>query len=55
MIPPSTPITETLSALKLTIAVPGHVRTAGDLLVALQRKELDVPAAAAKKIRESIA
>jgi hypothetical protein len=56
MIPPSTPIDETLHALKLAFDVPSHVRTAGDLVVALERKELpDVPPATAKKIKESIA
>lgn len=55
MIPPSTPILETLSALKIAFDVPAHVRTAGDLVAALERKEVDVPAATAKKIKESIA
>jgi hypothetical protein len=44
-----------LRALKLAFDVPSHVRTAGDLVVALERKELDVPPATAKKIKESIA
>lgn len=55
MIPPSTPIIETLLALKLALDAPAHVRTAGDLLVALKRGDIDVPAATAKKIKESIA
>jgi hypothetical protein len=55
MIPPSTPIDETLRTMHVTIDVPSHVRTAGDLVVALERKEIDVPAATAKKIKESIA
>jgi hypothetical protein len=54
MIPPSTPIVETLLMLNLAFDAPAHVRTAGDLLVALKRGDIDVPAATAKKIRESV-
>jgi hypothetical protein len=54
MIPPSTPIGETVKQLALTVSLPSHVRTAGDLIVALERGDIDVPAAAAKKIRESV-
>lgn len=54
MIPPSTPIEEAARLLNLTVSLPPHVRTAGDLLVALDRKEVEVSAAQAKKIRESV-
>lgn len=54
-IPPSTPIEETQRALGIpTVSLPTHVRTAHDLLVALDRKEVEVTAAQAKKIKESI-
>jgi hypothetical protein len=55
MIPPSTPIEETCAALKLTVSLPSHVRTAGDLIVAIKRGDVEVNAATAKKIKESIA
>lgn len=56
LIPPSTPIEETRAALALppTVSLPTAVRTAGDLLVALERKEVEVSAAQAKKIKEMI-
>ena len=54
MIPPSTPIEEVTQALNLTVSLPSHVRTAADLLVAIDRKEVEVSAAQAKKIRESV-
>ena len=54
MIPPSTPITETLLALGIKLELPPHVRTAGDLAVALERGEVEVDAKTAKKITESI-
>ncbi len=55
MIPPSTPIIETLLALGLKLGLPSHVRTAGDLAVALERKEIEVDAKTAKQIKASIA
>jgi hypothetical protein len=54
MIAPSTPIEETRAALKLTVSLPSHVRTAHDLLHALERKEVDIDAKTAKAIRDSI-
>jgi len=54
MIPPSTPILETLLALGLKLDLPSHVRTAHDLAVALERGEIEVDAKAAKKIKEAI-
>lgn len=55
MIPPSTPIQEVTQALGIsTVSLPSHVRTAHDLLVALDRKEVEVSATQAKKIKESI-
>lgn len=54
MIPPSTPIDEAAKALTLTVSLPSHVRTAHDLLVAIDRKEVEISAAQAKKIKESI-
>jgi hypothetical protein len=54
-VPPSTPIEETQKALNISaVSLPSHVRTAHDLLVALDRKEVEVSAVQAKKIRESI-
>lgn len=55
MIPPSTPIEEAKARLDLRVSLPSHVRTAGDLLVVLERKEVDMDAKALKKIKESIA
>ena len=54
MIPPSTPIIETLISLGLKLDLPPHVRTAGDLAVALERGEVEVDAKAEKKIKEAI-
>jgi hypothetical protein len=54
-IPPSTPIEETQERLGLRVSLPSHVRTAHDLLVALDRKEIDVSATQAKAIKEKIA
>lgn len=54
MIPPSTPIEEAVRALALTVSLPTHVRTAHDLLHALERKEVEVSAKDAKRIKESI-
>jgi len=54
MIPPSTPILETLLALGLKLDLPAYIRTAHDLLAALERKEIEVDDKAAKKIKESI-
>lgn len=54
MIPPSTPIAETLAQLGLTLDIPAHVRTAHDLLHALERGEVEVSAKAAKQIKEKI-
>jgi hypothetical protein len=54
MIPPSTPIDKVSKTLGITVSLPTHVRTAHDLLVALKRGEVDVPAAVAKKIRDEI-
>jgi len=54
VIPPSTPIDEATKALALTVFLPSYIRTAGDLLVALDRKEVEVDAKTAKRIRESV-
>ena len=54
MIPPSTPIDEVKGLLPPTVSLPSHVRTAGDLLVALDRKEVEVDAKTAKAIKEKI-
>ena len=54
LISPSTPIDETIKALGIKIDPPAHVRTAGDLVMALERKEIDMPAAAAKATKELI-
>lgn len=54
MIPPSTPIVETLAQLGLTLDLPAHVRTAHDLLHALERGEIEASAKAAKQIKAAI-
>lgn len=54
MIAPSTPIDATLKQLGLALDTPPSCRTAGDLLVVLERKEIEVDAKTAKKIKESI-
>ena len=54
MIPPSTPILETLLALGIALDLPSHVRTAHDLRHALERKEIEVDAKTAKQIRAAI-
>lgn len=44
MIPPSTPITETLVALGMPdTPMPAHVRTCHDLIYAIARREVEVP------------
>lgn len=54
-VPPSMPIEETRKVLNLTVSLPTHVRTAHDLLVAIDRKEVEgISAAQAKAIRERI-
>jgi hypothetical protein len=54
MIPPSTPIEEAKERLALSVSLPSHVRTAGDLIVAIERKELDIDAKTAKAIKDNI-
>lgn len=54
MIAPSTPIAQALEALDLKIDVPPQCRTAGDLLVCIERAEVTVTATAAKKIKAAI-
>ena len=55
MIAPSTPIADALKALDLTLETPPQCRTAADLLVCLERGDVTVTAAQAKKIKANIA
>lgn len=54
MIAPSTPIDKTLRWLGLSLDYPPACRTAADLLIVLERKEIVVDVKTAKKIKESI-
>ncbi len=54
-VPPSTPIEETQKALGIsTVSLPSHVRIAADLLVAIERKEVELTKAQVRRVRESI-